>query len=120
MGRNVCHLVPKVTTKEVSDLECKTHSKRVCKPTYREECEDVKETRTVCNDVPEEICDKKPSSVIHYVEDRQCSIVPIGSVWIQLRKIAMTNKLVLIQRKSMLLNARLTTLRSVLNLAMGG
>merc|ERR1719243_407869 len=47
----------------------------VCKPTYREECKDVKETRTVCNDVPEERCDRKPSSVIHYVDDRQCSYV---------------------------------------------
>merc|ERR1712240_878462 len=60
---------------EVSDLECKTHENRVCKPTYREECKDVKETRTVCNDVPEERCDRKPSSVIHYVDDRQCSYV---------------------------------------------
>merc|ERR1712126_434646 len=30
---------------------------------------------TVCNDVPEERCDRKPSSVIHYVDDRQCSYV---------------------------------------------
>merc|ERR1712133_338907 len=27
---------------------------------------------TVCNDVPEERCDRKPSSVIHYVDDRKC------------------------------------------------
>merc|ERR1712111_4458 len=60
---------------KVCDLECKTHEKRVCKPIYKEECKDVKETRTVCNEVPKERCDRKPSSVIHYVDDRQCSYV---------------------------------------------
>ena len=35
-ARRVCSLIPKVTSKEVSDLECKTHENRVCKPTYRE------------------------------------------------------------------------------------
>ena len=36
-------------------------------------CEDVDETRYVCNDVPNDECKEVPTTVTNYVDDQKCS-----------------------------------------------